>query len=86
MATGRPVVTSNDAFPALFAELGDLAPRLCFTPGDASQLAERIEWLLARSPAERHAIGERLRAIVARDHEVDRLMARLVAEMDGVRA
>jgi glycosyltransferase involved in cell wall biosynthesis len=86
MATGRPVVTSNDAFPALFAELGDLAPRLTFAPGDASELAERIEWLLALSPAERHAIGERLRAIVARDHEVDRLMARLVAEMDGVRA
>ncbi len=86
MASGRPPVTSNDAFPPLLAELGEVAPRLSFAPGSATELAERIEWLLARSPSERHAIGERLRAIVARDHEVDRLMARLVAEMEAVRA
>ncbi len=86
MAAGRPIVTSNEAFPPLLAELGDLGERLGFAPGDAAGLASRIEWLLERSAGERAAIGEQLRAIVARDHEVDRLMARLVAEMEGVRS
>ena len=73
----------NEAVLPLFAELGPDAELLGFEPGNAAQLAERIEALLALTQAERDALGARLRAIAARDHEVDALMRRLVAEMGG---
>jgi glycosyltransferase involved in cell wall biosynthesis len=81
MASERPVVSCNDSSPALFAELGAQAASLCFPAGDAQALAERVEALLRRSPDERAELGRRLRAIVARDHEVESLMERLVSEM-----
>jgi len=77
----RPVVTCNEAALPLFAELGAQAEMLGFEPGSATQLADRIEALLALTQAERDVIGARLRAIAARDHEVDALMRRLVREM-----
>ncbi|TDJ76407.1 MAG: glycosyltransferase [Planctomycetota bacterium] len=83
MAAARPVVTCNESFPPLFAELGEDAARLAFQQGDAAELAQRIEGLLDLDGQERAALGGRLRGIVARDHEVDALMARLVAEMGG---
>lgn len=83
MAARRPVVTCNEAFPPIFAELGASSEALCFPPCDAKALAERVAALLALPGAEREALGERLRAIVARDHEVDALMALLVHEMGG---
>jgi glycosyltransferase involved in cell wall biosynthesis len=82
MACGRPVLTCNDSFPRLFAELGETGAGLGFPPGDAAALAERVEGLLDAAPAERDALGERLRALVARDHEVDALMARLCRLME----
>jgi glycosyltransferase involved in cell wall biosynthesis len=83
MASRRPVLSCNDAIPPLLAEFGPDAQRFAFAPGDASDLAAKIAWWLDRTPAERAAWGERLRAIVARDHEVDTLMRRLVVEMGG---
>jgi glycosyltransferase involved in cell wall biosynthesis len=83
MASGRPVVTCNESFEPLFAELGADAPALAFPPGDAAALADRIGGLLDRPVGARAELGERLRAIVLRDHEVDRLMRRLVAEMEA---
>lgn len=85
MASERVVVTCNEAFPPLFAELGAEAEHLSFPAGDAGALAERLAWHLARPLAERARLGARLRAIVARDHEVEGLMARLVAEMQARR-
>jgi glycosyltransferase involved in cell wall biosynthesis len=81
MAARRTVITCNESFPPILAELGTIAETLAFPPGDPEALAQRVETLLALSPAEREALGERLRGIVARDHEVDRLMGRLVYEM-----
>ncbi len=81
MACSRPVVTCNDAFPRLFRELGADGGKLLFEPGSAASLAERIEGLLRLRQPERAALGERLRALVARDHEVDALMGRLVEHM-----
>jgi glycosyltransferase involved in cell wall biosynthesis len=84
MAARRPVVTSNEAFPPLLAELGpDEARAASFRPGDAEDLARKVEDLLDRPASARERLGERLRALVARDHEVDALMARLVREMGG---
>lgn len=82
MACARPVLTCNDSFPRLLRELGADGARLMFTPGSASDLAERIEGLLRLRQPERAALGERLRALVVRDHEVDTLMARLCREME----
>jgi glycosyltransferase involved in cell wall biosynthesis len=81
MAARRPVVTCNEAFPRVLAPLGDAARALAFEPGDAEGLADKVEGLLRLPAPERAALGERLRAIVARDHELERLLDRLVAEM-----
>jgi len=83
MAMGRPVVSCNEAALPLFAELDERSEMLAFEPGQPAQLADRIEALLSLTQAERDRIGQRLRAIVTRDHEVDALMRRLVAEMGG---
>jgi glycosyltransferase involved in cell wall biosynthesis len=82
MACERPVLTCNDAFPRLLAELGAEARALGFPPGDAGALAQRVGDLLDRPEAERAELGRRLRRIVARDHEVDALMGRLCAAME----
>ncbi|NUP97281.1 MAG: glycosyltransferase family 4 protein [Planctomycetaceae bacterium] len=81
MACARPVVTCNDSFPRLFRELGADAPKLVFEPGSATSLAEKVEGLLRLRQPERVALGERLRTLVARDHEVDALMKRMVEHM-----
>lgn len=83
MAAARPVLSCNDAFGGVIAELGDAARELHFEKSDPESLAGALRRLLARTPADRDVLGARLRAIVARDHEVDRLMARLCAEMSA---
>lgn len=83
MASRRPVVSCSDTAPALFRELGEQAGRLYFAPGDGAALARNLEQLLAMDDGARTDLGQRLRGIVARDHEVDVLMARLVREMGG---
>jgi glycosyltransferase involved in cell wall biosynthesis len=83
MASGRPVVSCNDSIPRVLSGLGDERTTLAFEPGNASQLADRMQALLRKGQRERDALGARLRAIVARDHDVERLMDRLVAEMGG---
>lgn len=83
MAAGRVVLSCNDAFPGLVRELGDEGAGLCFQRQGVSQLAERVRAVLERSPEERSALAGKLRAIVARDHEVDALMRRLVELMDA---
>lgn len=85
MACERPVLTCNDSFPPLFeaadSGLAADAPRLVFQPGDAQGLAAALEAHLDLEPDARADLGRRLRALVERDHEVDVLMRRLVAEM-----
>jgi glycosyltransferase involved in cell wall biosynthesis len=83
MASARPVLSCSDAAPELLAPLGDEARDLIFPAGDAAALAARIEALLDRDRAGRAQLGLRLRAIVAREHEVDALMRRLVHEMEA---
>ncbi len=84
MACRRPVVTCNESFPPIFAELGERADDLVFPHGDAGALADRVETLLALDARQRADLGARLRGIVERDHEVDRLMACLAREMGAV--
>lgn len=83
MACARPVVTCNDSFPRLFATLGAEGAKLVFEPQSATELAARIEGVLRLRQPERAALGERLRELVVRDHEVDALMKRLCREMEA---
>lgn len=86
MASGRPVLSCNESFPPLFAELGARADSLTFAAGEAAELADRLEVLLDMSQADKQQLGQDLRSIVARDHEVDALMGklcRLMAEHSG---
>ena len=84
MASGRPVLSCNDAIPPVLQSLGAEREQLRFSPGDAPALAERIEGLLELGVSGRAALGRRLRAIVQSEHEVENLMARLVREMESI--
>ncbi len=86
MATGRPAVTSNPSFGWVFEPLGpELAPSLTFPEGDAKALAQRVADLLDRPEVARLRESESLRGLVRERHEVDALMGRLVALMEGPR-
>lgn len=82
MACERAVLTCNESFDDVFRELDSKdAERLRFQPGDANELAAKLEQLLAMTPADRAALGGRLRDVVCRSHEVGALCSRLVSEM-----
>jgi glycosyltransferase involved in cell wall biosynthesis len=83
MASRRPVVSCNESIPRVLSSLGARAEGLAFAKGDARDLARKVARILDLPAADRARLGEDLRAIVARDHEVDALMRRLVAEMEG---
>ena len=85
MASRRPMLSCNEAVPYVLRSLGADAERCLFRAGDARDLARKAAWWLDRSVTELAEWGERLRAIVAREHEVDALMLRLVREMGGAR-
>ena len=51
----------------------------------SSSSSAGVEALLRLTPAEQEELAAHLRAIVARDHDVERLMDRLVQEMEAVR-
>ena len=80
MACGTLPLSCNESFLPVFGP--ELAPRLSYRMGDAGELADRLEALLALPEAERDELGERLRGIVRRDHDLCRLVPRLVAEME----
>ncbi len=84
MACERIAITCNESFEEVF---GNLSNRLMFPRGDAAALADRIERALAMSDVERRALGATLRAIVTEKHDLSKLAARLVREMeDSLRA
>jgi glycosyltransferase involved in cell wall biosynthesis len=83
MASGRAPVSCNETIPPVLASMGAERETLRFSPGDAPQLAQRIEALLELGPAGRAQLGRRLRSIVQGQHEVENLMARLVREMEA---
>jgi glycosyltransferase involved in cell wall biosynthesis len=83
MACERIAITCNESFAEVF---GDLAPRLLFPAGDATALADRIRRALALPESERRALGAQLRRIVVEKHDLAKLAARLVAEMEATLA
>ncbi|MBK8178975.1 MAG: glycosyltransferase family 4 protein [Planctomycetes bacterium] len=85
MASARPVVSCNDAFPRVVASLGEAGRALCFAPGDADGLATQLGRLLDQAQERRFELGLALREIVARDHELGALIQRLVSHMGAGR-
>lgn len=85
LAGGCPFVSCNPAATGLVDELGADARHFAFAERSAEELAERIEGWIAMGEARRRDLASRARAIVVRDHEVGRLMQRLVDEMERAR-
>lgn len=83
MACGTPVLTCNESFERVLGP--ELWPRLMFPQGDIVTLAQRMDELLALGTEEREALGAQLREIVLAEHDLARLMPRLVAEMEPAR-
>jgi glycosyltransferase involved in cell wall biosynthesis len=79
MLAGKPSLVTNTDFLPLLGEDADLL----YLPPDAGDdaLADRLARLLALSPAERAAIGGRLRERALAAHSLDGLMDRMVALM-----
>jgi glycosyltransferase involved in cell wall biosynthesis len=78
MSCARPCLVANADFRET---LGDHAPALLFQPGDAADLSAKLAAVLAKSAAERAAMGADLRAQVERLHSLPRLAERILAEV-----
>jgi glycosyltransferase involved in cell wall biosynthesis len=78
MSCGTPVVSSSSAYAPILREVD---PHLWVPPDDPAALAEACERVLRLPAAERAALGGRLRALVQRDHSLDRLMNLFVDEV-----
>ena len=83
MAAGAIPLTCNESFVAVFDE--ELQQRLMFRHDHPDDLAEKLRAVLALSDEERDALGARLRDIVLRDHDLDRLIPAMVARMETSR-
>ncbi|MDF1836558.1 MAG: glycosyltransferase, partial [Planctomycetota bacterium] len=81
MASRLPFVASGEAYAPLVTSLGDRAAGLAFCEGDPRALADRVQALWEEGADGRAKLGGELRDIVARDHEVNDLMGRLVKAM-----
>lgn len=83
MACGRISIVANEGFRQT---LGEHADALTYRYEDAESLAERLRWVLGLSPAERDALGARMRERVVAMHDVNGLAGRLVRLFGQVRA
>jgi glycosyltransferase involved in cell wall biosynthesis len=75
MACGKPVVASN--LPGVRSVVGDGHDGLLVRPGDAADLAQKLEQLLADAPG-RRAMGARGREKVEARYDWSRIVPRLV--------
>lgn len=94
MAARRAVLSCNESFPPIFAELDDAdafgeraalgrSAWLTFAKGDPADLAAKLDALLGQGPEVLAQLGEDLRTIVVRDHGVAQLCERLIREMEA---
>ena len=82
MACEIPVISSNPRFADLFGPYSDM---LYCASGDAQALARSVERVLELGDDERRRIGAHLRKGVVREHNVERLMDRIVDAIASVR-
>lgn len=75
-ASGKPVVGSNiGGIPEL---VKDGETGLLFEPGNADDLAEKIEWMIDH-PKERHEMGQRARELVEKEYNPELHYERLLS-------
>ncbi|MFT5058689.1 MAG: glycosyltransferase involved in cell wall biosynthesis [Planctomycetota bacterium] len=82
MASRLPFIASGVAYAPLVTSLGERAADLAFAEGNSRALADRVQKLWEQGREARAALGDSLCEIVARDHEVNDLMGRLVKAME----
>jgi len=76
MACGKPVIASN--LPGVRSVVSDGKDGLLIRPGDANDLAEKIQMLLAEGPQRRREMGERGRSKVEEKYDWPKIIPRLV--------
>lgn len=74
MSCATPVLTSNEAFAEMLSSWRDI---VYIQPFSVELAAERIEQIVAMSKAQKEALGNGLRDIVVRDHDLGRLIGKL---------
>ncbi len=80
MACGTLPLTCNESFTPLLGP--ELAPLLMFRQNDPADLAAGLLRLMAMNDTDAAALGERLRDLVRRDHDLSRLIPRMVSDME----
>jgi glycosyltransferase involved in cell wall biosynthesis len=78
MACGVPVVTCNPAYRPVLEEID---PALFVAEANAHRVADAVMRVVEAAPERRAAIAAAARALVEREHSLDRLADRLVAEL-----
>lgn len=81
MSAGLPVVTSNEALSGV---LGNYRDTLMFPPADAPGLVERIEFVMKMNDEERNKLGEGLREIVVRDHNLSGFVNKIILAIRAI--
>ncbi|OHA58409.1 MAG: hypothetical protein A2571_01355 [Candidatus Vogelbacteria bacterium RIFOXYD1_FULL_44_32] len=71
LATGLPVVTSNESGRALLAEN---FPECVYSAGALDEAIERLQYIFALSDGEYFKLGQRLSALVEKEHSLPRLI------------
>ena len=75
MSCGVPLVSSSTGFREL---LNETRPDLIVPHGDADALADRLETLVKMPAEDRRSLGMSLRALVQQQHDLSRLMDRIL--------
>ncbi|MBN1812162.1 MAG: glycosyltransferase family 4 protein [Anaerolineae bacterium] len=81
MACEKPVLTCNESFKSV---LGHHAEDLMFDQGDHQALSEKVNHLLGLSAEARARLGQELREIVVREHDLAGFIGRLVVVFSEV--
>ncbi|MHC3378341.1 glycosyltransferase family 4 protein [Haloarcula sp. H-GB5] len=79
MASGTPVISSNDSYVDMIHDSDLDASRLTFPSGDPEALADRIEAILKLDDAEYCSLCQRSREVACDRHDVQALMSKLAS-------
>lgn len=78
MAVGTIVLTSNASLSSI---LRDMHETCVFVEGDGVECARKMMSIITMDKARRHALEERLRGIVVKDHSLSHLMQKIVGAL-----
>src|SRR3989338_4726327 len=76
MASGLPVLTSNEAFREVF---GSMASEFMFFAGDHEALAKKIQIMIAKTNPDREELGKTLRGIILARHSLEMFVGRILS-------